>query len=332
MLLHWVVRKVLLLTFLSLFVVSCQMSSKDTVKKDQSFDKIIPSVYLEKDEMRPNFDLKKDEMVLPSEKFITHTKYRVKKGDSFNKIAQSFDLGKDEIMRANPHITNIKNITAGKEIILPTSHLAPDAKMEGIVINLAEPRLYFFSKNEKFSFPISVGADEATPLGKTKVIARRENPVWTPPASIREENPNLGEVVLAGPDNPLGKHALYLDASNHFKWQSILIHGTNAPQSIGSKVSHGCIRLYPKDIKLLFDTVENNAPVEIVDQPIKVSEINGKVYIEVHFKEAPDVVMESLGASKVICKKIKDCESRIDWHKADEAVVAGLGIPVEISR
>jgi L,D-transpeptidase ErfK/SrfK len=266
------------------------------------------------------------------ENFTTYTDYNIQKGESLYKIAQNFDLGLDEILRANPNITNPRVIYAGQKIILPTTHLLPEANHEGIVINLAEPRLYFFLDDQEFSFPISIGADEKTPTGKTKILDKRENPTWTPPASIREENPNLPEVVPAGPDNPLGNYAVHLDASHNYKWQGIMIHGTNAPWTIGSKVSHGCIRLYPQDIEKLFGNIEVETPVEIVNQPIKVSEVNDKIYIEVHLQETPDVVLESMGVGKLICKKIKECESRIDWQKVDDAVIAGLGIPAQINR
>lgn len=265
--------------------------------------------------------------------FVTATERTIQRGDSFYKLAQSFDLGVDEMLRANPNIVDPKIIRIGEKIILPTTHLLPDAKPEGIVINLAETRLYFFLDGEQgFSFPISVGADERTPVGKTKIASKVEEPSWIPPASIREEDPSLPEVVPPGPSNPLGHFAFHLDGSKNYKWQSIMIHGTNAPSSIGSKVSHGCIRLYPKDIETLFGLVEVGTPVTVVNQPIKVSEINNKAYIEVHLQEAPDVVLENMGVSKLICKKIANCQFRIDWQKVDEAVTQNLGIPVDISN
>lgn len=260
------------------------------------------------------------------------TSHKIKKGESIYKIARFFDLGMDEIMRANPEIENQEIIQAGKTIILPTTHLLPDAKKEGIVINLAEPRLYFFFDSQVFSFPISIGADEKTPIGKTKIVNKVEKPSWTPPKSIREENPKLPEVVPPGPDNPLGNYALRLDGSKNYKWQSILIHGTNAPWSVGSKVSHGCIRLYPEDIERLFGVVEIGTSVRIINQPIKVAEADSKIYIEVHLPEVPDVALEKLGAGKLICKKIKDCERKVDWQKVDEAVTQDLGIPVDVTN
>jgi L,D-transpeptidase ErfK/SrfK len=270
-----------------------------------------------------------------NENSIEPLKYTVQKGDTIYNIAQKFDLGVDEILLANPEIINSKSkfIYSGKTIILPTTHLIPDVNREGIVINLAELRIYFFvDGKESVSFPISIGKDEATPLGKTKIVSKRENPSWTPPASIREEDPSLPKIVPPGPNNPLGDYALNLDASHDYKWHGIMIHGTNAPRSIGSRVSHGCIRLYPRDIERLFNEVEIETPVEFVNQPIKVEEISGKIYIEVHLREAPDLVLENLGVNKLICKKVASCEIRVDWQKVDDAVVQNLGVPVMVNN
>lgn len=264
---------------------------------------------------------------------ITIDFHVIKKGETIYKLAQLFDLGFDEILQANPNITDPKLIQVGEKIILPTAHLIPDVKREGIAINLAELRLYFFvSENDVISFPISIGTDEKTPVGKTKIAEKRKNPSWIPPPSIREENPKLPEIVPPGPDNPLGEYALYLDSSRHYKWHNIAIHGTNAPWTIGSRVSHGCIRLYPKDIKILFQNIEIGTSVEIVNQPIKVLEIGNKIYLEVHLKEAPELVLESMGIKKLICKKIQNCELKISWRKVDEVVMQNTGVPMEIGN
>jgi L,D-transpeptidase ErfK/SrfK len=250
---------------------------------------------------------------------VTHT---VKRGDTLYDLAYNFDLSLSEILQANPEISDLNLIHVGQKIILPTSHLIPLGSEEGITINLAEPRLYFIG-DEIETFPVGIGKDQKTPTGKTKISLKRKNPIWIPPASIREENPELPEFIAAGPDNPLGDYALNLDATKNRKWNRIVIHGTNAPRSIGLNASHGCIRLYPQDIKVLFELVKIGTPVKIINQPIKAKEIEGKIYLEVH--------KSGIANSKtIICDQITDCDKKIDWQKAEIVLQQNLGIPIEI--
>lgn len=263
--------------------------------------------------------------------------YEVQKGDNISLLARRFDLGINEILRANLEIENKNILRVGEKIILPITHLLPNVKnLKGIVINLAEPRLYYFSDDDDFSkmltFPIAIGSDAKTPTGKSKIIGKRDHPSWTPPQSIREENPNLPDVILPGPNNPLGEYALEVDSSRDSKWHNILIHGANDPWSIGGKVSHGCIRLYPKDIKELFDVVEVGVALTVVDQPLKVRQIGGRVYIESHLNDSPDQVAEGFGAYKTICKYVENCDEVIDWSKVDEVIIENRGVPIVVSK
>lgn len=108
------------------------------------------------------------------------------------------------------------------------------------------------------------------------MLRKAANPTWTPPASIRAEYPWLPRVVPAGPDNPLGAHAIYLG------WPSYLIHGTNVPAVVGRRTSHGCIRMYPADIARLFAQVKSGMRVTVVNQPVKAGWHDGELYLEVH--------------------------------------------------
>lgn len=271
---------------------------------------------------------------LDAQAFETNTDtlyYVIGKNDNLFKLATSFDVSVAEIQHANPQISDINLIYAGAKLIMPTNHLLPDAKPEGIVINLAEPRLYFFKDDSFMTFPIAVGKDNKTPTGHTKILSKKENPSWIPPASIREEDPNLPEIVEAGPQNPLGKFALYLDASHNAKWQNIMIHGTNQPKSIGANVSHGCMRLYPQDIEKLFAAVEIGTAVTIVDQKIKIFERENKIFIEAHFSDNEDLEEQKIAARKILCQKISSCESKINWNEFEETISLNLGIPVVVS-
>ena len=161
--------------------------------------------------------------------------------------------------------------------MLPTVHLLPDAAPEGIIINLADMRLYYFAEpgGPMQSFPIGIGREGLlTPLGSTKVVRKNKDPTWRPTPRMRAENPELPEAVPAGPDNPLGNRAMYLG------WPQYLIHGTNKPLGIGRRTSSGCVRMYPEDVEYLFDRIAVGTKVTVVDQPIKLSWIDDALYIE----------------------------------------------------
>jgi L,D-transpeptidase ErfK/SrfK len=202
--------------------------------------------------------------------------YTVSKGDNATSIARHHDIGLVELLAANPDIASSK-LTIGRSLVIPGQHILPPAERRGIVINLAELRLFLFLDDGRvMTFPISIGREGwQTPVGTTTVTAKRKNPTWTPPASIRAEDPTLPEIVPAGPNNPLGQYALNLG------WSGFLIHGTNQPGSIGKPASHGCIRMYPEDIAVLFAAVEPGAPVTVIDAPIKLGRVADAVYIEV---------------------------------------------------
>ncbi|HSB51665.1 MAG TPA: L,D-transpeptidase family protein, partial [Dissulfurispiraceae bacterium] len=210
--------------------------------------------------------------------------HRVKKGESLIEVARAFGLGYNSIAEANPQLDPFVPGT-GAVVKVPTSWVLPDMpSYDGIVINLSEMRLYYFSKQKKGefvrTFPIGIGSEGTdTPLGNFKVIEKIVKPSWHVPASIRKEKPELPAVVPPGPDNPLGSHALRLSLGD------VLIHGTNKPWGVGRRVSHGCIRLYPEDIPMLFQSVNNGVKVSIIRQPLKVGVRNKRVYIEVHKDE-----------------------------------------------
>ena len=211
--------------------------------------------------------------------------------DSLLELARAHDLGYNEITSANPLIDPFIP-EPGTKIILPTSWILPDvAAGQGIVVNLADMRLYLFPnhKGRKITtFPIGVG-DEGwdTPLGSYSIVEKIEQPAWHVPASIRLQKPELPAVVPPGPNNPLGSYALRLSIG------TVLIHGTDRPYGIGMRVSHGCMHLYPEDIAALYKEVLLGTRVTIVNQPVKVSLTDGRVLIEVHEAEGKDLEQEA---------------------------------------
>ncbi len=209
----------------------------------------------------------------------------VARGDSLLDIARAFDVGHDEILLANP-LLNRWVPKVGAEVMIPSLYVLPAGERKGIVLNLAELRLYFFppGKQVVHTFPVSIGDyDWSTPQGTTRVVSKQVNPPWYPPKSIREEHAEDGEelplMVPGGdPDNPLGEFALKLGLPGY------LIHSTDQRRSfgIGMRVSHGCIRLYPEDMERLFSMVPVGTPVRIIDQSVKAGILNDQVFLEMH--------------------------------------------------
>ncbi len=194
-----------------------------------------------------------------------------KRGDTLNRLAVRHGVGYNEMLRANRKWRGRK-IPAGTQLTLPTRYQLPSAAYQGIVINLADLRLFYYPPNSNtvVTFPVAVGKRGwSTPRGQTSVVAKKRNPTWTPPASIRREAARRGKrlkrVYRAGPNNPLGTRALRLGMAGY------LIHGTNRPYSIGKRVSHGCIRMRRADIEQLFSMVPVKTRVTIVSEGSRLS-------------------------------------------------------------
>ena len=211
--------------------------------------------------------------------------YTVQDGDkNLQAIARRFDTAAMLILEANNTIAPVPR--PGTVVTIPSQMLLPDVPREGIVVNLAELRLYYFPPGEQQVqvYPIGIGLQGLeTPEMTTRVGQKIPNPTWTPTAGIRarslERGVTLPAVVPAGPGNPLGLFALRLAYGNG----EYLIHGTNAPDSVGLRVSSGCIRMNAPDIKALFAQVRSGTPVRVINEPVKYAvEPDGSRYLEVH--------------------------------------------------
>lgn len=252
-------------------------------------------------------------------------------------VARDNDLGILELMAANPGVDPwIPRV--GGPIILPQLRILPDAPNKGIVINLAERRLYFFGKGngEVRSWPIGIGRlGFTTPLGTTRIVSKNANPTWYPTAETRAENPDLPMVVPPGPQNPMGQYALYLG------WPQYAVHGTNRPWGIGRRVSRGCIRLYPEDIEVLFNLAKVGMSVTVVDQIAKLAWSDDMLYLEVHPGPAQLDALEETGSFeaepiKGLLELIKEAAGdqahRLNLTKIARAERERLGIPVIVTR
>ena len=257
---------------------------------------------------------------------------RLEQGDTLPDIARHFSLGINAISAANPGV-DVWVPEAGERIKLPLSFILPDAPRKGIVINLATMRLFEFKGDNTSlvvsTYPVGIGTKERpTPTGQTSVVRKTTRPTWHVPASIAEDHRKKGDPLPAevppGPQNPLGECALYLSKSGY------LIHGTNKPASIGLKASNGCMRLYPENVKRLYDDTPVNTPVAIVTQPYLIGQRNGVLYLEAHMP------LEDSGASELgkIYAKLRDIEKKVgrtlDWRKVKEIQAEARGIPVPI--
>jgi L,D-transpeptidase ErfK/SrfK len=222
---------------------------------------------------------------------------------------------------------------AGERILLPLSFILPDAPRKGIVINLAAMRLFQFKGESKSpavsTYPLGVGTVERpSPIGEMFVARKVIRPTWHVPASIAEDHRKKGDPlpakVLPGPQNPLGEYALYLSKSTY------LIHGTNKPASIGLRATNGCIRLYPEDVKKLYETTPVKTPVCIVHQPCLLGQHNGVVYMEVH---SPPEDLDAVEFDRIYTKLRnieKESGRTLDWSKVKEVLAQARGIPVPI--
>jgi len=196
-------------------------------------------------------------------------------GGSLEAIAKKYNVGFLALLQANPGVDPYVP-RAGSVLTIPLQTLLPDVPRQGIVINLSELRLYWYppGKNEVTVYPIGIGqlgGDTLTPTMVTRVSDKRANPTWTPTANIRArykaQGVDLPAVVPAGPNNPMGHHAIRLAAFGGV----YLLHGTNADFGIGMRVSSGCIRLRDNDIASLFRQVAPGTPVNIINAPVKAS-------------------------------------------------------------
>ncbi|AEH35045.1 LysM peptidoglycan-binding domain-containing protein [Vibrio anguillarum] len=264
---------------------------------------------------------------------VGRTQYHViEQGETLAQIAKQYDVGFLSLMAANK---GIDPFLPQQEFVLtiPSQIILPRVAYEGIVINLAELRLYYFEpeKRKVHIFPVGIGRiGRDTPEMETTISQKRPNPTWTPPQSIRTEYKAKGielpAVVPAGPDNPLGEYALRLA----YGAGDYLIHGTNKDFGIGMRVSSGCIRMDPKDIEWLFKQVQRGEKVKVIDEPIKLAlEPDRSVFLEAH-----EPLTRSNGSKKEL-----QVPQELRWWldefnksdaKARAVILAQNGVPVEV--
>ncbi len=252
--------------------------------------------------------------------------YEVGGKETLLEVAWDYGIGYNEIADANPGLDPWVP-KRGDHVRIPTWWVLPDSPREGITVNLAEMRIYSFielnGRKVVSTYPIGVGMDGFdTPVGSYKISLKLKDPSWFVPASLRRENPDLPTVMPPGEDNPLGDYAMRLSNTQY------LIHGTNKPFGIGRQVSHGCIRLYPEDIRELFALTPRGTSVHVVYQPVKVAVLDGEVYVEVH----KDYMGRSGSLLRVASTILRERRlmHRVDSRLLLEAAREARGYPVPV--
>ncbi len=263
--------------------------------------------------------------------------------DTLTDIARRFNVGYEEIVRANPKVDPWLP-GEGREIVIPSQFILPDAPRTGLVINIAAMRIFYYPpvrRGERplvLTHPIGIGkVGWRTPEGVTKIVRRQQDPTWRVPVSVRKEHHENGEdldpVIGPGPDNPLGKYAFYL------QWPSYLIHGTNKPAGVGLRSSHGCIRLYPEDIEEFFAVVPVGTQVRVVNQPFVFGWRDGQLYMQ-PFDVLEDDTRDWAKASRRLLSKslaatlqqqLQAHGTQVDWTLVSALARAPRGVPVPIT-
>ena len=254
--------------------------------------------------------------------------------DTLVDVARRHGLGFEDIVRANPDV-NIWVPGEGTEVVLPNRFVLPAGERRGIILNLAEYRMYYFPEPKPgqpayvLTYPISIGRmDWETPLGKTTVISKMRNPSWYVPKSVLAEHKADGRplprIVPPGPDNPLGLYAMRLGLPGY------LIHGTNRPAGVGMRVTHGCIRMFPEDIEYLFAQVAVKAPVRIINEPVKIGWDGEQLVMEAHpvLETAPMVDAQEVDAQEPDAQESVE----VDADEEGEVVVAEQADDVQVVK
>lgn len=261
---------------------------------------------------------------------------KAKYEDTFADLGTTYDLGYSEMVSANPGV-DAWLPGAGTQIVLPTRFILPAGPREGIVINLAEYRLYYFPKGRDvvYTYPLGIGREGwGSPISRTSIVGKVPNPTWTPPASVKAEHAASGDplpnVVPAGPDNPLGPFKFVLGLPGY------LIHGSNKNFGIGTRTSHGCFRMYNNNVMELAGMVPVGTPVRIINDAYKFGMSGGKVYLEAHTplddKGDPSVVDKHTVVINALLQRQELAKNlQINWDVVRDVIAAEEGVPVEIA-
>lgn len=259
----------------------------------------------------------------------------VQRGDNFASIASRYNVTYTGLMESNPNV-NPSNPGIGTVLIVPSAYVLPDEPRKGIIINLAELRLYYYPAHENvvMTYPVGIGVENwVMPTGAMKIVEKKKDPTWYVPKSVHAELAakgfNLPNMIPPGPDNPLGGYMLRLSD------RTFLIHGVVDPTTVGRRSSSGCIRMYPANIVELFNTVPVGTPVRVINEPYKVGWEDGQLYLEAHLPLQEQQVTDGSDNTplvQAINEVIKSQAATIDWDKAFSLGQQSMGLPEAIGK
>ncbi len=262
--------------------------------------------------------------------------YTTKASDTLLDVARNNDLGYTQLVIVNPGI-NPWLPGNGKKVVLPAFYLLPDVPHTGIVLNLAEQRVFYFPPGGKRveTFPIGAGVvGWNTPTGITHIVSKQVHPGWAPPPSIRRERPELPAYIPPGPDNPMGDLAMGL------AWRGFYLHGTNKPYGVGRNVSHGCIHFYPEDIDHLFHEVSTGVQVRVINQDVVTGWIDNRLYVAVFpTREQVDQIDIEEPMTRIVppdlVERVRtaagDHADDVDWALVTQLGLNRSGIPTAVT-
>jgi len=113
------------------------------------------------------------------------------------------------------------------------------------------------------------------------------------------------------------------------------IHGTNKPDGVGMQVSHGCIRLFPEDIRLIFSLTDIGLRVKIINEPFKIGILGNQIFLEIHDTLSPEDINSSYKAVESMIRSFvfdRQTGATIDWTKVKEIFEKKTGVPTMIAK
>ena len=326
-----IVKKLIL--FISLFWVVALLSGCQTLYGyfPYRYGSSAPpaSVPLQSDIEKNEFDLTGSQALI-GELAVVESR----ENDTLPDIGRHFGLGYNDITAANKGVS-AWTPRANSRVLLPLQFIVPDAPRKGIVLNVANMRMFYYPRKERnkvYTYPVGIGRDGwNTPMGMTSVAVKTPNPDWHVPPSILREHAAKGHrlpsVVRSGPDNPLGYFAMRLAIGSY------LIHGTNKPFGIGMQISHGCVQLYPENIEVLFKKTPVGTPVRIIHDPYLVAWHENRLYLEANEpleKWSRSKRQLKKQVSKELTKIAKQHNATVDWGRVDRVIDRAEGIPTPV--